>query len=108
MLMNRIFRVSVLLMVVLSVLGINPHTAQATMYSQPEVNINGGGGLLTNGTDGLLLRLNLGSGHGGEKLCWRNENYHDDPSTDCPTGTAGALVIIMVVVDTTTPADTAR
>lgn len=107
--MNRFVHVSVLLMVVLSLLGVNPQSAYAIplTYGQPEVNINGGGGVLLNGSDGLLLRLNLApSAFGGEKMCWRNENYHDDPVTDCPSNDAGALAVILAVVDTAVPANT--
>ena len=105
--MNRMVRVCVLLVCVLSVLGVHPQRAHAVTYGQPEVNINGGGGVLLDGSDGLSLRLNLApAAFGGEKMCWRGQNYHDDPSTSCSSGTGGALAVILAVVDTAVPANT--
>jgi hypothetical protein len=104
--MNRIIQSLLAVCMVLSVFGIDPRTVEASVYGQPEVTINGGGGVLTNGSDGLFLKLNTINGAvGGEQMCWRNENYYDDPNTNCADD-ASAMTIILTILDTSTPADT--
>jgi hypothetical protein len=103
---NRVIRGVLVLLLLFGWFEVSTQTVEATAYGQPEVVINGGGGVLANGTDGLFLKLNTTNGAvGGEQLCWRNENYYDDPNTDCADD-ASAMTIILTILDTTTSANT--
>jgi hypothetical protein len=76
-----------------------PRVAEAANpYGAAEVIINGGGGALLDGSDGIYLKFNTVDG--GEKLCWRGKNYFYSQGSSCSNGAGDSMAVILTVLDT--------
>jgi hypothetical protein len=76
-----------------------PRVAEAANpYGAAVVIMNGGGGVEADGSDGIYMNFNTDDG--GEKLCWRGQNYYYRNSSSCSAGPGDSMAVILTVLDT--------